>query len=81
LRIGKTVTTNDEDKSLSETLHLLRSPANAARLLRSIDEANAGKLADQEILEQSASVQKRQARSVLFPAAPSAIQPPLQLTT
>jgi antitoxin YefM len=32
----------DEYESTVETLHLLRSPANAARLLRSIGEADAG---------------------------------------
>jgi PHD/YefM family antitoxin component YafN of YafNO toxin-antitoxin module len=31
---------------MKETLHLLRSPANAARLLRSIAEANARKLTE-----------------------------------
>jgi antitoxin YefM len=32
----------DEYEGLMETLHLLRSPANAARLLRSIEEADGG---------------------------------------
>lgn len=32
-----------------ETAHLLRSPRNAARLLKSIADANAGKLVEQEI--------------------------------
>lgn len=34
----------DEFESIMETVHLLRSPANAARLLRSVAEANAGEL-------------------------------------
>ena len=34
-----------------ETLHLLRSPANAARLLRSIEEANAGSLNEHDLIE------------------------------
>jgi len=33
-----------EYESMVETLHLLRSPANAARLLRSIKSAEAGRL-------------------------------------
>lgn len=33
-----------EYEGLIETLHLMRSPANAARLLRSIAEADAGQL-------------------------------------
>jgi antitoxin YefM len=34
-----------------ETLHLLRSPANAARLLRSIEAADAGRLVERETEE------------------------------
>ncbi len=34
----------EEYSGMLETLHLLRSPANAKRLLRSIKKANAGKL-------------------------------------
>lgn len=37
-----------EYESLEETLHLLRSPANAKRLLRSITEAEAGNLVEHE---------------------------------
>jgi antitoxin YefM len=41
----------EEYDGLMETLHLLRSPANAARLLQSIAEANAGKLTERETVE------------------------------
>lgn len=41
----------DEYEGMMETLHLLRSPANAARLLRSIDAANAGRFTEHEIEE------------------------------
>ena len=40
-----------ECEGMVETLHLLRSPANAERLLRSIKSAGAGKLAAHEIEE------------------------------
>jgi antitoxin YefM len=36
---------------LMETVHLLKSPANAVRLLRSIKEADRGKLKKREIVE------------------------------
>jgi antitoxin YefM len=38
-----------EYESLEETLHLLRDPANAERLLHSIGEAEAGRLAERDI--------------------------------
>jgi antitoxin YefM len=41
----------DEYESIMETLHLLRSPANAARLLRSIESADAGRLTEHELIE------------------------------
>jgi antitoxin YefM len=41
---GMVVMSEAEFASLSETAHLLRSPANARRLLTSIARANAGKL-------------------------------------
>lgn len=39
----------EEYSGMVETLHLLRSPANAERLLRSIRNANAGKLRSRDI--------------------------------
>jgi antitoxin YefM len=36
-----------------ETVHLLRSPVNAARLLRSINQANEGKLVERDIIERT----------------------------
>ncbi len=41
----------DEYEAMMETLHLLRSPANAARLLRSIEEADAGSLKAHDLVE------------------------------
>ena len=38
----------DDYEGLMETVHLLRSPANATRLLRSIDDADQGKLTERE---------------------------------
>jgi antitoxin YefM len=40
-----------EYEGLMETVHLLKSPVNAARLLRSIDEANQGKLKPREPID------------------------------
>ena len=40
-----------EYEGMLETLHLLRSPANAARLLRSIESANAGTLTEHDVIE------------------------------
>jgi antitoxin YefM len=45
---GVVMISEDEYEGLMETLHLLRSPANAERLLRSIDEANQGKLIEHD---------------------------------
>ena len=43
---------SEEDyEGLMETVHLLKSPANAARLLRSIKEADQGKLTERDIVE------------------------------
>ena len=41
----------EEYEGLMETVHLLKSPANAARLLRSIKGADDGKLAEHELIE------------------------------
>jgi len=41
----------DEYEGIMETLHLLQSPANAARLLRSIEAADKGRLVEHELLE------------------------------
>jgi len=38
----------DEYESIMETLHLLANPANSARLFRSIAEANAGRVHEQD---------------------------------
>jgi antitoxin YefM len=39
-------------EGLMETVHLLKSPANAARLLRSIKQADQGQLTERDIVEQ-----------------------------
>lgn len=41
----------DDYEGLMETVHLLKSPANAARLMRSIVEADEGKLTEHELIE------------------------------
>jgi len=41
----------EEYDGMMETLHLLRSPANAERLLRSIAHADEGKLVERELIE------------------------------
>jgi antitoxin YefM len=41
----------EEYEGLIETVHLLKSPANAARLLRSIKEADEGKVVAHELIE------------------------------
>jgi antitoxin YefM len=43
------VMSEDEYDGLLETVHLLRSPANARRLLAAISEANAGKLKEHKL--------------------------------
>jgi len=43
---------SEEDyEGLMETVHLLKSPANAARLLRSITQADQGKLNERDLVE------------------------------
>lgn len=41
----------EEYEGLMETVHLLKSPANATRLLRSIKEADDGKLIERDLTE------------------------------
>lgn len=41
----------EEYEGMVETLHLLRSPANAARLRRSLKAAEAGKLTERKMIE------------------------------
>ena len=45
------VVSEDEYEGMLETMHLLRSPANAERLLRSMAEADAGKLTEHELFD------------------------------
>jgi antitoxin YefM len=47
---------SEEDyEGLMETVHLLKSPANATHLMRSIDEANQGKLTERELIKPAKS--------------------------
>jgi antitoxin YefM len=46
----------DQWRSLMETAHLLRSPTNAERLLRSIADAEAGRTEAQELIDPQHSV-------------------------
>jgi antitoxin YefM len=48
---GVVMMSEEEYEGMLETLHLLRSPANAARLLRSIESADAGGLTERAITE------------------------------
>jgi antitoxin YefM len=41
----------EEYEGMLETLHLLRSPANAARLLRSLESAGKSELAEHDLVE------------------------------
>jgi antitoxin YefM len=41
----------DDYEGLMETVHLLKSPANAARLMRSIREADEGKVIERELID------------------------------
>jgi antitoxin YefM len=51
------VLSEDEYEGMMETLHLLRSPANAERLLRSIKSAEAGQLTDRDVVEAPADIE------------------------
>jgi antitoxin YefM len=48
---GVVMLSEDEYEGMMETLHLLRSPANAARLLESIAEAETGRLMEHDPTE------------------------------
>lgn len=45
----------EEFRAMEETLHLLRSPRNADRLLRSIADADAGRVEEHDIIEPTKS--------------------------
>jgi len=45
------VLSEDEYEGIVETLHQLRSPANAERLLRSIRSADAGQMTEHDVVE------------------------------
>ena len=49
----------EEYEGLMETVHLLRSPANATRLVQSIQEANNGALTEHELIQPKAPVSVR----------------------
>ena len=49
----------EEYEGLMETVHLLKSPANAERLMRSIEEANRGRLTPREPLKAAKSSKTR----------------------
>jgi antitoxin YefM len=46
----------DEYNGMIETLHLLRSPANAERVLSSIRESDEGNMSEHDVIEGSARV-------------------------
>jgi len=48
---GAVVMSLDTYNSLMETVHLLRSPANAAHLLRSLEQAGRGELHEHGLIE------------------------------
>jgi antitoxin YefM len=47
---GVVMVSEEEYEGLMETLHLLRSPANAERLLHSVAEAEAGPLVEHDLV-------------------------------
>jgi antitoxin YefM len=52
------IISEEEYEGMIETLHLLRSPANAARLLRSIADADAGNLEERELIDDTPATGK-----------------------
>lgn len=48
---GVVMVSEDEYEGMIETLHLLRSPANAERLLHSIAEADAGRMVEHALVD------------------------------
>jgi antitoxin YefM len=48
------VLSEDEYEAMVETLHLLRSPANAERLLRSVKDADGGRMSEREVMDAAA---------------------------
>ena len=46
------VMSEEEYESMQETLHLLSSPANAERLMRSVEELEAGRGAEHDLVEE-----------------------------
>jgi antitoxin YefM len=51
------VMVSEEDyEGLMETVHLLRSPANAARLLEAIEQVNRGELSEHDLIEPKAAM-------------------------
>jgi antitoxin YefM len=47
------ILSEEEFEGWQETVHLLRSPANARHLLRSIEDADAGRISDHELVSTS----------------------------
>jgi antitoxin YefM len=52
---GVVMISEEEYEGLIETLHLLRHPSNAARLLRSIEDAEQGKLIEHDPTAEAAA--------------------------
>jgi antitoxin YefM len=50
------VISEEEYDSIMETLHLLRNPANVEHLLRSIENAEAGRFTEHELVEDAVSL-------------------------
>lgn len=58
----------EEYEGLMETLHLMRSPANAARLLSSIAAADSGYLAAHDLIEQPVKSRLKAKKKIAPPA-------------